>query len=85
MVPISAVVDVKTTQGPALVSLYNLYPSAPINGRAARGYSSGQAIETMERALSEMVIEGIKTTIPLHLRILRHGDFRSGMIDTDNN
>ncbi len=41
-----------------------------------------EAIATMERALSEMVIEGIKTTIPLHQRILRHGDFRAGKIDT---
>ncbi len=41
-----------------------------------------EAIATMQRALSEMIIEGIHTTIPLHQRILRHGDFRAGMIDT---
>ncbi|MCA9322331.1 MAG: acetyl-CoA carboxylase biotin carboxylase subunit, partial [Planctomycetes bacterium] len=41
-----------------------------------------EAIETMERALSEYVIEGIRTTIPLYLRLLRHADFRAGDIDT---
>lgn len=41
-----------------------------------------EAIDTMQRALSETVIDGIKTTIPLHQRILRHSGFRSGKIDT---
>ena len=41
-----------------------------------------EAIETTERALSEYLIEGIKTTIPLYQRILRHADFRAGDIDT---
>ncbi|MCB9833741.1 MAG: acetyl-CoA carboxylase biotin carboxylase subunit [Planctomycetes bacterium] len=44
--------------------------------------SREEAIETMQRALSEMVIEGIKTTIPLYQRILRHADFQAGEIDT---
>mgnify|MGYP002640412458 CR=1 FL=1 len=37
---------------------------------------------TMLRALDEFVVEGIKTTIPLHARILAHSDFRSGIHDT---
>ena len=41
-----------------------------------------EAITTMRRALSEFVIEGPKTTIPLHLDILGHRDFRSGVHDT---
>ena len=41
-----------------------------------------EAIATMQRALAETVIDGIKTTIPLHQRILRHAGFRSGVIDT---
>ena len=41
-----------------------------------------QAIATMLRALGEFVIEGPKTTIPIHRRILRHSDFRSGEHDT---
>ncbi|MEE9393053.1 MAG: acetyl-CoA carboxylase biotin carboxylase subunit [Planctomycetota bacterium] len=41
-----------------------------------------EAIDTMQRALGEYIIEDIKTTIPLYQRILRHADFRSGEIDT---
>jgi acetyl-CoA carboxylase biotin carboxylase subunit len=40
------------------------------------------AIRTMLRALDEFVIEGPKTTIPLHGSILRHSDFRAGDHDT---
>ena len=40
------------------------------------------ARRTMLRALDEFVVEGIKTTIPLHRRILAHSDFRSGIHDT---
>ncbi|HGY90957.1 MAG TPA: acetyl-CoA carboxylase biotin carboxylase subunit [Planctomycetes bacterium] len=41
-----------------------------------------EAIASMERALSEFVVEGIKTTIPLYHRILRHASFRAADIDT---
>jgi len=40
------------------------------------------SIRTMLRALDEFVIEGPKTTIPLHRDILSHSDFRSGDHDT---
>ncbi len=40
------------------------------------------AIARMERALKEMVISGIKTTIPFHLKILNHPDFRIGNLST---
>jgi acetyl-CoA carboxylase biotin carboxylase subunit len=36
----------------------------------------------MIRALSELQLEGVKTTIPLHLQILRDPRFRSGEINT---
>jgi acetyl-CoA carboxylase, biotin carboxylase subunit len=41
-----------------------------------------EAINTMSRALSEYVIEGIKTTIPFHQQLMRHPDFRSGNFTT---
>ncbi|MGQ3673261.1 efflux RND transporter permease subunit [Xanthobacter sp. TB0136] len=47
MVPIGSMIDVKMVQGPPLISLYNLYPSATIVGGAATGYSSGQAMDLM--------------------------------------
>ncbi|HET6893703.1 MAG TPA: acetyl-CoA carboxylase biotin carboxylase subunit [Pyrinomonadaceae bacterium] len=40
------------------------------------------AIARMRRALEAMVIEGIKTTIPLHLKIMDDPKFRSGEIST---
>ena len=49
MLPLGTLVDVAYTSGPAVVNLYNMYPSAPINGRAAPGYSTGQALEIMEQ------------------------------------
>jgi acetyl-CoA carboxylase biotin carboxylase subunit len=36
----------------------------------------------MRGALGECIIEGIKTNIPLHLKILDHTDFRSGRTHT---
>jgi acetyl-CoA carboxylase biotin carboxylase subunit len=36
----------------------------------------------MRRALDEFVIEGIKTTIPLHKRILNDPDFQKGHVST---
>ncbi|TDH18291.1 acetyl-CoA carboxylase biotin carboxylase subunit [Segetibacter sp. 3557_3] len=41
-----------------------------------------EAINTMNRALSEYVIEGIKTTIPFHLQLMQNADFRSGNFTT---
>ncbi|ADY53844.1 acetyl-CoA carboxylase, biotin carboxylase [Pseudopedobacter saltans DSM 12145] len=41
-----------------------------------------EAISTMERALSEFVIEGIKTTIPFHLRLMKDPNFRAGNFTT---
>ena len=41
-----------------------------------------EAIDTMSRALSEYVIEGVKTTIPFHQQLMRNKDFRSGNFTT---
>ncbi|MEO0114706.1 MAG: acetyl-CoA carboxylase biotin carboxylase subunit [candidate division WOR-3 bacterium] len=40
------------------------------------------AIARMERALTETLIEGVKTTIPFHLKILANKKFRAGEIST---
>ncbi|MBM3801729.1 MAG: acetyl-CoA carboxylase biotin carboxylase subunit [Acidimicrobiia bacterium] len=44
--------------------------------------SRPEAIRKMERSLEMFVIEGIKTTIPLHQRIMRDADFAAGRFDT---
>jgi acetyl-CoA carboxylase biotin carboxylase subunit len=41
-----------------------------------------ECIVKMERALSEFVVEGIKTTIPLHLKLMRDPDFKAGNFTT---
>jgi acetyl-CoA carboxylase biotin carboxylase subunit len=43
----------------------------------------GEAIAVMRRALDEFVVEGIKTTIPLHQDIMKHQAFLAGRIDTN--
>jgi len=41
-----------------------------------------EAISTMERALSEFVIEGVKTTIPFHIRLMQDPNYRAGNFTT---
>ncbi|MGO8056205.1 acetyl-CoA carboxylase biotin carboxylase subunit, partial [Rhizobium leguminosarum] len=41
-----------------------------------------EAIKTMGRALSECVIEGVKTTIPFHQQLMRNEQFISGNFNT---
>ena len=50
MVPLSTLGSLKPIVGPETVPHYNNYASALINGGAAPGYSSGQAVAAMERA-----------------------------------
>jgi acetyl-CoA carboxylase biotin carboxylase subunit len=47
----------------------------------AYGENRDAAIARMRNALSEMVIEGIKTNIPLHMEIVQHAAFRAGGTD----
>jgi acetyl-CoA carboxylase biotin carboxylase subunit len=41
-----------------------------------------EAIRRMQRALDEFIVEGVKTTIPMHKKILEDPDFRQGNIST---
>ena len=47
-----------------------------------RGRDRKEAIARMRRALEMFIIEGIKTSIPLHKRILADPDFEAGKLDT---
>jgi len=49
MVPLGTLVHVTESFGPQLITRFNLYPSAAINGEAAAGFSSGQALNLMEQ------------------------------------
>ncbi|MBB3661049.1 HAE1 family hydrophobic/amphiphilic exporter-1 [Rhizobium sp. BK650] len=58
MVPLGTVVDIKAMQGPSLISLYNLYPTATIVGGPAAGFSSGQALKVMEQVADSTLPPG---------------------------
>jgi acetyl-CoA carboxylase biotin carboxylase subunit len=42
----------------------------------------GEAIACMQRALHELRIEGIQTTVPFHSQVMAHSDFVDGTVDT---
>jgi HAE1 family hydrophobic/amphiphilic exporter-1 len=48
MIPLDNLVSVTETSAPQIISHYNLFRAAEINGSPGHGYSSGQAINTME-------------------------------------
>jgi HAE1 family hydrophobic/amphiphilic exporter-1 len=58
MVPLGSVVNIRRTTGPYRVLRYNLFPSAEIQGDAASGYSSGQAMAAMERLAHQRLPSG---------------------------
>src|SRR5207253_1522445 len=51
-VPISALTSIKARTGPEFTLRYNLYRCVQINGGAAQGYSSGQAIKALEETFA---------------------------------
>jgi acetyl-CoA carboxylase biotin carboxylase subunit len=66
--------------------LYSGYTVPPyydslIGKLIAYGEDRDTAIARMKNALSEMVIEGIKTNIPLHQEIFNHAAFKAGGLD----
>lgn len=58
MIPLSSVLDVRDTVGPAVVRRYNLYPAAALNGSAAPGFSSGEALNLMEQIAEQELPAG---------------------------
>ncbi|HEX7450568.1 MAG TPA: efflux RND transporter permease subunit, partial [Pirellulales bacterium] len=53
MVPVGSLASVNEVNGPLLLTRYNMYPAASINGMAKPGVSSHQAMEIMERLAAE--------------------------------
>src|SRR3954454_7955304 len=58
MVPLSTLVSLDTVFGPNVLARYNLFPSATINGNAAPGHSSGEAIQAMAQVASRTLPQG---------------------------
>jgi HAE1 family hydrophobic/amphiphilic exporter-1 len=59
MLPLETVVNVRETTAPQVISHFNLFRSATINGSAAPGFSSGQALEEMERLAATTLPQGM--------------------------
>jgi len=59
MVPLGSVVNVRWDTGPDRVVRYNMYPSAEVQGDTAPGFSSGQAMATIERLAREVLPQGM--------------------------
>ena len=47
-----------------------------------RGHTRGDCLMRMKRALESFVVEGIKTNIPMHLKIMDDDDFKAGKLST---
>ncbi|MEJ2716815.1 MAG: efflux RND transporter permease subunit [Deltaproteobacteria bacterium] len=59
MVPLGTLVDVRYEVGPMRVDRYNLFPTAKVMGSPAPGYSSGQALQTMEELAKQVLPAGM--------------------------
>ncbi|PTT19605.1 hydrophobe/amphiphile efflux-1 family RND transporter [Chryseobacterium sp. HMWF028] len=58
MVPFSTFITIEKVYGPEVLTRYNMYMSAMINGEPADGYSSGDAITAVERVAKETLPRG---------------------------
>ncbi|MGE3318164.1 MAG: efflux RND transporter permease subunit [Candidatus Berkiella sp.] len=58
LVPLGNLVKIRDITSADLIQRFNMYTSVPINGSAAPGYSSGQALNTMEKLAKEYLPEG---------------------------
>lgn len=58
MVPLGTLADITPDFGPPIITLYNTYPAALINGQAAAGYSSGQALDIVDDMANHVMPPG---------------------------
>ena len=58
MVPFSTFTTIERVYGPEVLTRYNMYMSAMINGEPAPGYSSGDAIKAVEKIAAEKLPRG---------------------------
>ncbi len=60
MVPLGTVASIKEVSGPIMITRYNTYPAAAINGNTAPGFSSGQAISTIQTLADQELPNSMK-------------------------
>jgi len=59
MVPLSAITTIRHTVGPEYTQRFNLFRAAQVNGSAAPGYSSGQALAALEQVAAQTLPPGM--------------------------
>jgi len=59
MVPLGALIRIRPMLGSELLTRYDLYPAVPIIGNPAPGYSTGQALATMEQVADDNLPMGM--------------------------
>lgn len=59
LVPLGTLVEIRDVAGPDLVQRYNMYTSVPLQGAAAPGISTGDALDTMEAMAKKLLPQGI--------------------------
>lgn len=60
MVPFSTFITIERVYGPEVLTRYNMYMSAMINGEPSEGYSSGDAIATVEKIAEQSLPKGFE-------------------------
>jgi acetyl-CoA carboxylase biotin carboxylase subunit len=68
----------------AIYSGYSIPPyyDSMVAKLIVHGNTRDEAISKMIRSLEEFVLEGVHSTIPFHLKVLKHSDFISGNFNT---
>ncbi len=61
MVPLGSLADIRMENGPLVLTRYNMYPASFINGAAAPGTSSRQAIDLTEQVAGEFLPASMAT------------------------
>ncbi|MEM9103767.1 MAG: multidrug efflux RND transporter permease subunit [Pseudomonadota bacterium] len=59
MIPIGSIAEVSNIAGPSRVPRYNLYPSAALIGNSSPGFSTGEALESMEQLADSILPDGV--------------------------
>jgi HAE1 family hydrophobic/amphiphilic exporter-1 len=59
MIPLEQVVSIRETTAPQVINHFNLFRAAAINGSAAQGVSSGEALKEMERIAEANLPQGM--------------------------
>jgi multidrug efflux pump len=59
IVPLGTLATVKEINGPLVLTRYNMYPAAPVQGNAGKGVSSGDAINIMQRVADRELLHSM--------------------------